>query len=1345
MAKNGTAYKKSGGIYHPLTNTHQVLNPDGSRLEERLTDDEQAVKGKGSKASAKEYPFRFIGEYNSIAALNTALDAIFSTTDEKYQGSLRARLNGQTVFIQQIGIFISRGDWAQVVLGLVAPSQDGTLLTTSGTPNVLWRSRDTGNSTVVSHNWQTIASVNLKTVNGQSLIGEGDISVSGSGGTITVDSDLDPTSTNPVQNKKVYAAIYALQQAISALPDSSAEGGVIVCKQWAELFIAGNEGDYAYNTSRKTIHKYTSGSWVEQESHPQAGVIYINALAHSSYYWNGTDMVSLLGDAPLSAINMNSSSPVNSKAVADYVEGEKKVVNCQHWGSSLPASSADGNYGYDTTNNVIKRYSDSASSWESLGEPREDVLYKNPNDGHLYHYEEDLMKMVIDSTDIVDEIPSSGGSSSIPTAAAVREYVTKDTSIPSSNPSETHIPTTKAVKNYVDASVANAGGGGSVNDKEVKGWGEPDFNDPLRPEYWLIRIAETGYTAENKDTIKWGIPFYEWPIRCYNGSGNFSSANGTANVEVFAPSERIVFNALPVGETAPADINTDNVLFDTSNNSFVLFYNGNYYRSWNNSSEWNDPSTGKARTDVLFSDISNKTDDEEIITTSSTRSKRLNPAKRNTYVFGYDGVEEFTDITTLMTDFSLAIYMCLRKNNGSMRLSNKIYFMGDAGTRPSSSPTRTATVTGESAVTLTNKLYQKSNFIIDGGCGVLFTRHITAGYPQTGTGGELSSAVINFERCQNGVVRNMTMRCLRDRDNGCPNGHWRFSSSCSKLQAFSLNEDDEAAIADPDNNSKRCFGMTFENLFLQNFYEDFKMQTYNRNTTINGWKSIGASQNNVRGTNTRIMHADITQHDYVGAGIHVIYGQSNLKGFWASDCVFRQGKYSSELVTFHGGGKWTFPDDIHFERCDFYGSRVLYGSKRDSWIHLHNCTINQTSTLKITNNHYQEDGYSAVCMAWSNWEFTNCRIHLLNQFVETSRAGSNRTIILRDTGITTRYSNLLGSPGTIKLVLERSTVANPYPYNKQSGDSGTDTESEEEEQGTLPTLVTKPWSSNDASLSINSPATIGDINELNDICESNTDTINQLYSEIHGGSEAPTYTVSTLEDRPQTAAEGQTCLVTSTNKVYSCTKAAVKSSCVLYMQILNRPSSSVTKTFTVTITEGETLELSFTYDATTAYKTLYNAFVSSIRNLGYECEATNFANDTNGERCYVRIYSKEYADTGSEDTLLVVKNSNDQTEVKVRYNGSKLNVKKTPYEPPTWDPGTTVESGGLAEDVVALKNAIRIDFPHAGPFASAPDIEEVGDGFFYFDTTNNRPLWASVSAGTGNTPAWVDGTGTAVS
>ena len=153
MAKNGTIYKKNGGIYHPLTNTNQVMNPDGTRLEQRLTDDENAVKGKGNLANAKEYPFRYLGEFNSITALNTALNEIFYTTDEKWQGNLRAVLNGQIVFIHQVGIYIARGDWAQIIVGLVAPSSDNTLLVASSTPNILWRSRDSGGSTVVRNDW----------------------------------------------------------------------------------------------------------------------------------------------------------------------------------------------------------------------------------------------------------------------------------------------------------------------------------------------------------------------------------------------------------------------------------------------------------------------------------------------------------------------------------------------------------------------------------------------------------------------------------------------------------------------------------------------------------------------------------------------------------------------------------------------------------------------------------------------------------------------------------------------------------------------------------------------------------------------------------------------------------------------------------------------------------------------------------------------------------------------------------------------------------------------------------------------------------------------------------------
>lgn len=48
---------------------------------------------------------------------------------------------------------------------------------------------------------------NIKTINGASLLGSGDITVTGSGEGITVDAELSSTSTNPVQNKIVKAAI----------------------------------------------------------------------------------------------------------------------------------------------------------------------------------------------------------------------------------------------------------------------------------------------------------------------------------------------------------------------------------------------------------------------------------------------------------------------------------------------------------------------------------------------------------------------------------------------------------------------------------------------------------------------------------------------------------------------------------------------------------------------------------------------------------------------------------------------------------------------------------------------------------------------------------------------------------------------------------------------------------------------------------------------------------------------------------------------------------------------------------------------------------------------------------
>lgn len=54
-------------------------------------------------------------------------------------------------------------------------------------------------------NWfqdKLISGTNIKTINNQSLLGSGNISISGGGGG-NVDTDLDPTSTNPVQNQAI--------------------------------------------------------------------------------------------------------------------------------------------------------------------------------------------------------------------------------------------------------------------------------------------------------------------------------------------------------------------------------------------------------------------------------------------------------------------------------------------------------------------------------------------------------------------------------------------------------------------------------------------------------------------------------------------------------------------------------------------------------------------------------------------------------------------------------------------------------------------------------------------------------------------------------------------------------------------------------------------------------------------------------------------------------------------------------------------------------------------------------------------------------------------------------------
>ena len=72
---------------------------------------------------------------------------------------------------------------------------------------------------------QLVSGTNIKTVNGQSLLGNGNIDIT-SGGTITVDSALSTDSENPVQNKVITSALNGKQDAgdyalKSEIPDTS--------------------------------------------------------------------------------------------------------------------------------------------------------------------------------------------------------------------------------------------------------------------------------------------------------------------------------------------------------------------------------------------------------------------------------------------------------------------------------------------------------------------------------------------------------------------------------------------------------------------------------------------------------------------------------------------------------------------------------------------------------------------------------------------------------------------------------------------------------------------------------------------------------------------------------------------------------------------------------------------------------------------------------------------------------------------------------------------------------------------------------------------------------------------
>ena len=89
----------------------------------------------------------------------------------------------------------------EISTALASKADTATTYTKTETDNAITAATSTKQDTLVS-------GTNIKTINGETLLGEGNITIEGGGGSITVDQSLDSASKNAVANSAITKTIY---------------------------------------------------------------------------------------------------------------------------------------------------------------------------------------------------------------------------------------------------------------------------------------------------------------------------------------------------------------------------------------------------------------------------------------------------------------------------------------------------------------------------------------------------------------------------------------------------------------------------------------------------------------------------------------------------------------------------------------------------------------------------------------------------------------------------------------------------------------------------------------------------------------------------------------------------------------------------------------------------------------------------------------------------------------------------------------------------------------------------------------------------------------------------------
>ena len=418
-----------------------------------------------------------------------------------------------------------------------------------------------------------------------------------------------------------------------------------------------------------------------------------------------------------------------------------------------------------------------------------------------------------------------------------------------------------------------------------------------------------------------GVAYYDRPLRCYNGSvSQIKVSDQSVDVTIPYPSSHVVNKNF---WTCIPSYTTDDVYYNVSGQNFVIQVNNVYYSRWSNSNEWNDAKTGKALKSAVFSNL--KT--------------------RDTFIFNG---KELVNIDSTMTDDSDALEKAVLMGRGNVELKDKIYYL------------RTQNNNSVSA-TPWNRF---SHFTFNGNGAKLFirTKHIG----DTVRFSHPSWAWLY--QCSDGVFKNLNICALRDRDDGAVKGHRRLNSSDSRIIAFMV---------------LGCKNLSFNNMYFQGMNHDFVIKRsghsgLNYNIKIDNWTSRDVTQVAIAGVHgCYIDHADVTQSPFIGT-MHVIYGQSYLKGLYIKNSTFRQGdEYTAVMLTHHGGSNHpeTCPDSIFYDNCTIIGARMVQGNGGQHQT-FRNCTFIQEYDHFATTKGKLEVNNHIIIGTGINLKFINCKFEL---------------------------------------------------------------------------------------------------------------------------------------------------------------------------------------------------------------------------------------------------------------------------------------------------------------------------------------------------------------------------------